>query len=71
MSQATSRIPFFDLVKYALGYNTKARFLNNLLDSVCDIRDKLRGEIVDRPQVKEIYVTVEKVSKYGLTKTKY
>ena len=71
VSQATFRIPFFDFVKYALGYTTKACFLNNLLDGVCDIRDKLRREFVNHPQVKEIYVTVEKVSKYGSTKTKY
>lgn len=58
-------------MKYALGYTKKALFLNNLLDSVYDIRDKLRREFMNRPQVKEIYVNVEKVSKYELTKTKY
>ena len=42
--QAIFRIPFSDFVKYALGYTTKARFLNNLLDGVCDIRDNLRTE---------------------------
>ncbi|KAH8749263.1 hypothetical protein F5882DRAFT_445864 [Hyaloscypha sp. PMI_1271] len=58
--QAIFRIPFSDFVKYALGYTKKALFLNNLLDSVYDIRDKLRREFMNRPQVKEIYVNVEK-----------
>jgi len=69
--QAVFRIPFSNFVKYALGYTTKARFLNNLLDGICDIRDELRREFVGRPQVKEFYFAVEKVSKDGLTKTKY
>ena len=69
--QAIFRIPFSDFVEYALGYTTKARFLSNLLDGVCDIRDKLRTEFLDRPQIKEIYIDIEKVSRYGSTATKY
>jgi len=69
--QAVFRIPFSNFVKYALGYTTKARFLNNLLDGVCDIRDELRREFMGRPRVKEFYFAVEKVNKDGLTKTKY
>ncbi|KAL5325340.1 hypothetical protein ACEPPN_006465 [Leptodophora sp. 'Broadleaf-Isolate-01'] len=58
--QAIFRIPFSDFVKHALGYTTKARFLENLLAAVCDIRDRLRTEFVDRPYIKEIYINVEK-----------
>ncbi|KAL5313257.1 hypothetical protein ACEPPN_018990 [Leptodophora sp. 'Broadleaf-Isolate-01'] len=61
--QAIFRVPFSDFVKYALGYTTKARSLNNLLDGVCDIRDKLRTEFLDRPQIKEIYIEIEKALK--------
>ncbi|KAH7330027.1 hypothetical protein BKA65DRAFT_480193 [Rhexocercosporidium sp. MPI-PUGE-AT-0058] len=61
--QAIFRIPFSDFVKYALGYTTKARFLNNLLHGVCDRRDKLRTEFLDRPQMKEIYIDIEKALK--------
>ena len=49
----------------------KPLFLNNLLDDVCYTRDELRRKFVDRPQVKEIYVNVKKVSKHEWTKTKY
>ena len=62
--QAIFRIPFSDFVKYALGYTTKARFLNNLLDGVCDIRDNLRTEYRNCPSIQDIYVEVEKVSKH-------
>ncbi|CZT53336.1 uncharacterized protein RSE6_14830 [Rhynchosporium secalis] len=63
LCQAIFRIPFSDFVKYALGYTTKARFLNNLLDGVCDIRDKLRTEFSGHPQIEEIYIDIEKVLK--------
>ncbi|PVH76118.1 hypothetical protein DL98DRAFT_657703 [Cadophora sp. DSE1049] len=63
--QAVFRIPFSDFVKYALGYTTKARFLNNLLDDVCDVRDNLRTEYQDRPRIQEIYVEVEKALNQG------
>ena len=62
--QAIFRIPFSDFVKYALGYTTQARFLNSLLDDICDVRDNLRTEFQDRPRIQEIYVEVEKVSKH-------
>ncbi|KAE8441390.1 hypothetical protein EG329_005017 [Mollisiaceae sp. DMI_Dod_QoI] len=61
--QAIFRVPFSDFVKYALGYTTKARFLTNLLHGVCDRRDKLRSEFLDRPQIKKIYIDIEKALK--------
>jgi len=63
--QAIFRIPFSDFVKCALGYSTKAHFLNSLVDAVCDVRENLRTEYQDRPRIQEIYVKVEKVSKHG------
>ncbi|KAF7866869.1 hypothetical protein EAF04_005710 [Stromatinia cepivora] len=33
---AIFQVPFFDFVKYALGYNTKVDFLRSLLQAVCD-----------------------------------
>ncbi len=48
----------------ALGYSTKARLLNSLVDAVCDVRDKLRTEYQDRPEIREIYGKVEKVSQH-------
>ena len=62
--QAIFRIPFSDFVKCALGYSTKAHFLNSLVDAVCDVRNNLRTEYQDRPRIQEIYVEVEKVSKH-------
>ena len=63
--QAVFRIPFSDFVKSALGYNTKAHFLNSLVDAVCDVRANLRTEYQGCPRTQEIYVEVEKVSKHG------
>lgn len=59
------RVPFFDFVKYALGYSTKAYFLMSLLHVVCDVRDGLRTAFQDRPMTKDIYIEVEKVSELG------
>jgi hypothetical protein len=42
---AIFRVPFFDFVKYALGYNMKAHSLVNLLHTVCDVR-VLSGRLV-------------------------
>ena len=64
MARAIFRIPFFELVKYALGYNTKANFLGSLLHAVCDVRDSLRTAFQDRPVIKDMYVEVEKVSEH-------
>ncbi|XMA13634.1 hypothetical protein WAI453_006425 [Rhynchosporium graminicola] len=57
--QAVFRVPFSDLVRYALGYSTKAHSLNNLLDAVCNVRDTLRRQYHNHPGTKEIYVAVE------------
>ncbi|MAD82895.1 MAG: hypothetical protein CL912_08020 [Deltaproteobacteria bacterium] len=60
--QAIFRIPFSDFVKYALGYSTKALFLNSLLGAVCDVRDSLQTVYQDHPKMLETYVEVESVS---------
>ncbi|KAH6667184.1 hypothetical protein B0J14DRAFT_704750 [Halenospora varia] len=57
---AIFRVPFFDFVKCALGYNTKAHFVRSLLHAACDVRDGLRTEFQDRPRTKDIYIEVEK-----------
>ena len=69
--RAIFRIPFFDFVKYALGYNTKGHFLGSLLHAVCDVRDSLRTAFQDRPGTKDIYVEVEKARTWRSAETKY
>jgi hypothetical protein len=49
---AIFRVPFFDFVKYTLGYNMKAHSLVSLLHTVCDIRDSLRTAFQDRPMTR-------------------
>ncbi len=61
---AIFRVPFFDFVKYALGYNMKAHSLVSLLHAVCDVRDGLRTAFQDRPMTRDIYTEVEKVSEH-------
>jgi hypothetical protein len=61
---AIFRVPFFNFVKYVLGYNIKAHFLVSLLYAVYNIRDSLRTAFQDRPIIRDIYIEVEKVSEY-------
>jgi hypothetical protein len=58
--RAVFRIPFFDLVKCALGYNDL--FVKSLFANVYDVRDRLRREIEHSSETKDVYLEVEKVS---------
>ncbi|PVH70799.1 hypothetical protein DL98DRAFT_124038 [Cadophora sp. DSE1049] len=69
--QAVFRIPFSDLVKYALGYSTRATSLNSLLDAVCDVRDTFRKKYRSHPGTQGIYIEVEAVSELETAKVKY
>jgi len=61
ISRAIFRVPFFDFVKYTLGYSN-ALFVKSLISAVCDVRDSLQREIQHSPHTKDIYLEVEKVS---------
>ncbi|KAH6672618.1 hypothetical protein B0J14DRAFT_77801 [Halenospora varia] len=63
--RAIFRVPFFDFVKCALGYSTKAHFVGSLLHAACNVRDGLRRTFQERPWTKDIYIEVEKASKHG------
>jgi hypothetical protein len=65
--RAIFRVPFFDFVKYALGYNMKVRLFMSLLHAVCDVRDGLRTTFQGRPMTRDIYVEVEQVSEHRHT----
>jgi hypothetical protein len=56
------QVPFFDFVKYTLGYNIKAHSLVSLLYAVYNVRDGLRTVFQDRPMTRDIYIKVKKVS---------
>ena len=58
--RAVFRIPFLDLVKWVLGYDSL--FVGSLFDAVCEVRNSLQREILQGPQIKDIYLEVEKVS---------
>ena len=51
-------IPFLDLVKWSLGYNTL--FVGSLFSVVRDVRDKLRRAILDVPGTIEVYLKSKK-----------
>jgi hypothetical protein len=56
------RVPLFDFVKCALGYNSQALSVDALLNAACDARNSLQRAIQGLPQTKDTYVEVEKVS---------
>jgi len=66
--RAVFRIPFFDLVKMALGCD--ALFVRSLFTAVSDVRDKLKNEILNVPGIRDLYIEVEKVGWRFATMTK-
>jgi hypothetical protein len=68
--RAVFRVPLFDFVKCALGYS-KALFIESLLNAVRDVRTSLQSAFRDRPETKDIYIKVEKVSKHYSTRAIY
>jgi hypothetical protein len=62
ISRAVFGVPLLDFVKCALGYNSQALSVDALLNAACDARNSLQKAIQGRPQTKDTYVKVEKVS---------
>ena len=58
--RAVFRIPFLDLVKWVLGYDSL--FVGSLFNTVYEVRNSLQREILQGLQIKDIYLEVKKVS---------
>jgi hypothetical protein len=69
--RAVFRVPPLDFVKCALGYNSKAVSAEALLNAACEVRNSLRRAFQDRPETKDTYLKVEKVSNHHSAGTTY
>jgi hypothetical protein len=69
--RAVFRVPPLDFVKCALGYNSKAFSAESLLNAACEVRNSLRRAFQDRPETKDTYLKVEKVSNHHSAGTTY
>jgi hypothetical protein len=66
---AVFRIPLLDFVRCALSYNSQAISIESLLYTVYELRNDLRLVFRNRPEIKELYIKVQKVSKYYSVET--
>lgn len=69
--RAVFRVPPLDFVKCALGYNSKAISAESLLNAACEVRNSLRRTFQDRPETKDTYLKVGRVSNHHSAGTTY
>lgn len=68
--RAVFRVPLFNFVRYALGYS-KALSIESLLIATRDVRTSLQSKFQHRPETKDTYIKVEKVSEHHSTGVMY